>query len=147
MWIALLVGLGLGFLGLFLLQLKLQRDLRMLLSDAHLAALVERFGYVARADDGAEATTFCGVALSLGVRDGQRRLWLRAGKGVPPVGVPWVVAVVSELAGVPPEATRTDRTHVWMALPDGVLPNEPYDLNALRARVADRLKDVRISSG
>lgn len=141
MLIALLVGLGAGFLIVFGLQLKLQRDLRVFLSDAHLGAMAEALAAVS--PDSGERPTFGGVAFSTSHDDGEPVLWIRSTRKLPPASLSWVVAVASVIADVPPEARRTDTTHLRMPWTRTVGTPE---LSALRATAADRLGATRINA-
>lgn len=138
-----LIGLGLGVLGVLLWMTRTQASLRMLVSDRHLEALVTAWGQVRQ---GAAAETFLQVGLS---RQGAR-LHATLGRGVPTVGLPWVAAVIAELAGIHPaegEAGVSVTTHgsraLSLAAPD-TLPPAPPDLSGLREAVANRMKSMRL---
>jgi hypothetical protein len=136
-----LFGLGLGVLGVFLWMMRTHASLRTLVSDRHLEALVAAWSDVCR---GAPAVTFLGVGLS---RQGSR-LHATLARGVPTVGLPWVAAVVAELAALPsPEGGLLVETHgrraLSLAAPD-LLPPAPTDLSRLREAAANRMKSMRL---
>ncbi len=155
MLIALLIGLGAGFLIVFGLQVKLQRDLRVFLSDAHLCAMAEAMGGLREA--GAERSTFGGVAFSLAREGAETELWIRTTKKLPPACLSWVVAVASALSDSSPVAHRTDATHLRMVWrmswhmdrrgngQDACAEPDTADLSALRTAAADRLSETRIT--
>jgi hypothetical protein len=138
-----LFGLGLGVLGVFLWMMRTHASLRALVSDRHLEALVAAWQDVCQ---GAPAVTFLGVGLS---RQGAR-LHATLARGVPTVGLPWVAAVVAELAALPsPEGGLLVETHgrraLSLAAPD-TLPPAPIDLSRLREAAANRMKSMRLTA-
>lgn len=146
MLVALLIGLGVGFLALFVLQIKLQRELRVLLSDLHLTELMTIINSLS--DTSGERVSLAGVGLSLGQGPNQEEvLWIRAVTKVPPAGIPWIIAVASVLMQTAPDATQTDKKH-WRMVWAQPRPAPAMDdvLMALRQDAADRLALVQIAS-
>ena len=144
MLVALLIGLGVGLLAIFFLQVKLQRDLRVLLSDIHLSEIMNIINHLKDGDG--ERISLAGVGLSLGRdADNNEVLWLRSARSVPAAGIPWIIAVASVLMETSPDAVKTDGTHWRMKwVQPRPAPEMDDVLTALRQDAADRLGLVRI---